>query len=116
LLSLAGFLGWREVRTERLRQNRRVPKPEIVRRRLVVRGRVQGVFFRDSTRERARREGVSGWAYNRPDGGLEIVLEGDPGAVARVASFAETGPRGAKVDSVEARDEPVEGIEGFAIR
>jgi acylphosphatase len=87
-----------------------------IRRRLVVKGRVQGVFFRDSTRERAHREGVSGWAWNRPDGAVEIVLEGDTGAVDRVASFCESGPRGARVDSVDARDEPAEGLQGFAIR
>lgn len=102
-------------RTESLRENPGVPDPETVRRRLVVRGRVQGVYFRHSTRERARREGVSGWARNCPDGAVEIVLEGEPEAVGRVASFANTGPRDARVDSVDARDEPVEGLIGFAI-
>ena len=65
---------------------------EIVRRRLLVHGRVQGVFFRDSIRERARREGVAGWARNRDDGTVEVVLEGAESAVASVAAFCETGP------------------------
>ena len=65
---------------------------EIVRRRLLVHGRVQGVFFRDSIRERARREGVFGWARNRDDGTVEVVLEGDETAVTSVAAFCETGP------------------------
>ena len=49
---------------------------EVVRRRLLVHGRVQGVFFRDATRERARSEGVAGWARNLADGAVEVVLEG----------------------------------------
>jgi Acylphosphatase len=47
---------------------------DTVRRRVVVSGRVQGVFFRDSTRERAEAEGVAGWACNRGDGAVEVVL------------------------------------------
>jgi acylphosphatase len=88
----------------------------MIRRRLVVHGRVQGVFFRDSTRERARREGVAGWAHNRQDGTVEVVLEGDPEAVDRVTEFVRTGPRGAEVEHVEERDERSEGLDGFEIR
>ncbi len=89
---------------------------DVIRRRLLVHGRVQGVFFRDSTRERAWREGVSGWARNLTDGAVEVVLEGRPEAVARVASFCQRGPRGARVDRVQASDEPSEGLKGFEIR
>jgi acylphosphatase len=88
----------------------------VVRRRLLVHGRVQGVFFRDSTRERARREGVAGWARNCPDGSVEVVLEGGSEAVARVAAFCERGPRGARVERVESSDERSEGLRGFEIR
>jgi acylphosphatase len=88
----------------------------IVRQRLRVHGRVQGVFFRDSTRERARREGVAGWARNCADGTVEVVLEGGPDAVARVAAFCEHGPRGAHVDRVESIDEQSEGLREFEIR
>jgi acylphosphatase len=89
---------------------------DTIRRRLLVHGRVQGVFFRDSTRDRARRDGVAGWARNCPDGTVEVVLEGGPDAVARVAAFCERGPRGAQVERIEASDERSEGLHGFEIR
>lgn len=88
----------------------------LVRRRVVVRGRVQGVFFRDSLRERARAHGVAGWACNRPDGALEAVLEGPPEAVERVVRFCQTGPPPAQVDRVEVTEEDPEGLSGFQIR
>jgi acylphosphatase len=89
---------------------------EIVRRRLVVHGHVQGVFFRDSTGKRARREGVSGWARNREDGAVEIVLEGPEPAVASVAAFCQVGPPRAFVRDFEIRSEEPEGLTGFEIR
>ncbi len=88
----------------------------MIRRRVIVHGRVQGVFFRDSLRERARTHGVNGWARNRADGTLEAVLEGPPEAVARVVRFAETGPPRARVEELEVRDEAPEGLMGFEIR
>jgi acylphosphatase len=90
--------------------------PDVIRKRLLVHGRVQGVFFRDSTRERARREGVSGWARNRADGTVEVVLEGAEPAVANVAAFCEVGPPQASVRNVEMRCEEPEGLIGFEIR
>ena len=87
-----------------------------VRRRLVVRGRMQGVFFRDSMRERANAHGVSGWACNRWDGAVEAVLEGSEEAVSRVIRFAETGPPRAEVTGVEVSGEEPEGLRGFEIR
>ena len=89
---------------------------DLVRRRLLVRGRVQGVFFRDSARQRARHEGVAGWARNREDGALEVVLEGPRPAVDRVAAFCETGPPQASVRGVEAHSEEPEGLTGFEVR
>ena len=90
---------------------------EAVRRRLVIHGHVQGVFFRDSLRDCARSHGVAGWARNCPDGTLEAVLEGDPAAVAEVLSFCETGPREARVERVEAFDDVApEGLSGFEVR
>jgi acylphosphatase len=89
---------------------------QIVRRRLIVRGRVQGVFFRDSTRDHAHSAGVAGWACNRGDGAVEVVLEGPGEAVERVVRFCETGPRGAQVESVDSQPEPPEGLSGFEIR
>jgi acylphosphatase len=87
-----------------------------IRRRVIVRGRVQGVFFRDSTRERARAHGVAGWVTNRPDGAVEAVLEGPPDAVERVLRFLQSGPRHAQVDRVGIHEEPPEGLRGFSVR
>ncbi len=74
------------------------------------------MWFRDSTRELAGREGVSGWARNRADGALEVVLEGDPRAVATITAFCEEGPPHARVSSVETVAEEPEGLSGFEIR
>jgi acylphosphatase len=86
-----------------------------IRRRVVVHGRVQGVFFRDSTRQRARARGVDGWVRNRPDGSVEAAFEGAPDAVDALVHFSEAGPRGARVTHVEVFEEPPEGLEGFGI-
>ena len=87
-----------------------------VRAEIVVRGRVQGVFFRDSTRRLAQRHGVAGWVANRWDGAVEAVFEGEPDAVERLVAFSREGPRGARVDAVEVTDEEPEGLLGFAVR
>ena len=89
---------------------------DLVRRRVIVHGRVQGVFFRDSMRQRANAHGVSGWARNRADGAVEAVLEGPAEAVGRVLRFAETGPPQAEVSGVEVSEENPEGLSGFEIR
>ncbi|TMM01400.1 MAG: acylphosphatase [Actinobacteria bacterium] len=87
-----------------------------VRRRIVVRGRVQGVFFRDTTRRRAESLGVAGWATNRADGTVEVVAEGEPDAVERLVDFLREGPRRADVDDVDVSEEQPEGLSGFDIR
>ena len=83
---------------------------------MIVRGRVQGVFFRDSVRERARAHGVSGWICNRSDGGVEAVLEGRTDHVERVVRFCKIGPRQASVEEIDVTEEEPEGISGFEIR
>jgi acylphosphatase len=83
---------------------------------VIVRGFVQGVFFRDSTRRLARQHGVSGWVANRPDGAVEAVFEGDADAVERLVAFSRKGPRGAQVESVEVTEEDPEGLSNFAVR
>jgi acylphosphatase len=88
----------------------------MVRRRVVVHGRVQGVFFRDSVRERARAHAVAGWARNTPDGTVEAVFEGEPDAVERLVRFCETGPRSADVERVEVFEEEPDGLSGFSGR
>ncbi len=91
---------------------------QAIRRRLVVIGHVQGVFFRDSTRDCAQRNGVCGWVRNREDGAVEAVLEGEPGAVQEVIDFCSQGPSRADVRSVELTDESVssERLRGFEVR
>jgi acylphosphatase len=88
----------------------------VVRRRLVIRGRVQGVFFRDTLRRLAERNGVAGWARNTPEGTVEAVLEGDEAAVAGIVEFANRGPEGASVEGVDEQQEQPEGLTGFRIR
>jgi acylphosphatase len=87
-----------------------------IARRLVIHGRVQGVFFRATVQEAAERAGVAGWATNRPDGTVEVHLEGDPDAVAEVERACATGPPAADVTHVEARDMAVDRLTGFRTR
>jgi acylphosphatase len=89
---------------------------DLIRRRVVIHGRVQGVFFRHSTRERALARGVSGWVRNLPDGAVEAVLEGPLDAVGYLVHFCETGPGHAYVRHIDVHAEPPEGLTGFAIR
>ncbi len=87
-----------------------------VRRRVVVSGRVQGVFFRDATRERALAGGVDGWIRNRADGTVEAVLEGPQEAVERLLGFCRTGPATSRVDRVEVEEQEPQGLRGFTVR
>ena len=89
---------------------------EPVRRRVVVHGNVQGVFFRDSCRREANSRGVAGWVTNRRDGAVEAVFEGAPDAVAALVDFCRRGPRGADVESLDETSEEPEGLSGFQIR
>jgi acylphosphatase len=86
-----------------------------VRRRIVVHGRVQGVFFRDTTRRLALEHGVSGWARNTWEGTVEAVFEGPPDAVERLVDFVRSGPSGALVEHVDVFEEDEEGLTGFSI-
>jgi acylphosphatase len=71
-----------------------------VRSHLLVRGRVQGVWYRGSMEQEARRLGVGGWVRNNPDGTVEAEVEGEPEAVDAIVAWARRGPRSAKVDDV----------------
>ena len=73
-----------------------------VTRRLVIRGRVQGVFFRESMREEAARLGLTGWVRNTRDGTVEAVVQGSADAVESITRWAHHGPEDARVQSVEA--------------
>ena len=83
---------------------------------MVVHGRVQGVFFRDSARREAESRGVAGWITNRPDGAVEAVFEGEPDAVEAMVRFCREGPRSADVERVDETDEEPEGLTGFDVR
>ena len=85
-------------------------------RRVVVRGRVQGVFFRDSCRDEAQSAGVDGWVRNTAEGTVEAWFEGPPAAVDRVVEWCRSGPRRADVDGVEVHEEGPTGQQGFGIR
>jgi acylphosphatase len=89
--------------------------PGVTRRHVVIHGRVQGVFFRDSLRSRARELGVSGWARNTFDGAVEAVFEGPEAAVEALVRWSRQGPPRARVDRVDVSDEPEKGEQGFRV-
>jgi acylphosphatase len=87
-----------------------------VRRRITIKGDVQGVNFREAIRRKATEAGVAGWVTNRGDGSVEAVFEGAPEAVDQLIEFCQEGPTAATVESVDATDERPEGISGFDVR
>jgi acylphosphatase len=93
----------------------RVPDAGTIRRRVVVHGFVQGVFFRDTVRRRADASHLGGWVRNNPDGTVEAAFEGDADAVERLVAFCRRGPRGARVDQIDVFDEKPEGLARFVI-
>jgi acylphosphatase len=87
----------------------------MVRKRVVLGGRVQGVSFRWATQQLARQHGVAGWVRNCPDGSVEAVFEGEEAEVERMLAFCRAGPPGASVARVEVTDEEPERLAGFRI-
>jgi acylphosphatase len=87
-----------------------------IARRVIVRGRVQGVFFREATRRRAYRAGVGGWVRNNEDGTVEAWLEGEPDDVEVMLHFAENGPSGAYVEGVDVEEVEPQDLRGFEVR
>ena len=90
--------------------------PDLVRYRVLVSGRVQGVFFRDTCRRLAQKNDVSGWVRNLPDGRVEAVFEGSPQNVACLVDWSRHGPRLAQVENIGIHPEPPEGLPDFQIR
>jgi len=88
----------------------------VVRRRLRVTGRVQGVWFRESCREVADRLGVAGSVRNRADGSVEVVAEGPPQEVEGLVAWCRSGPPAADVTRVDVVEEEPEGLVGFRVR
>ena len=85
------------------------------RAHVIVRGQVQGVFFRAETRDRARSLGLSGWVRNNHDGTVEAVFEGPAERVESVVSWCRRGPAGAEVEDVEVFSEEPTGLAGFEV-
>jgi acylphosphatase len=88
---------------------------ETVRARVRVSGRVQGVYYRQTTAREAKAVGASGWVRNLGDGSVEAVIEGSRGAVERIVEFMRSGPPRARVDSAEVAWEQPEGLTGFRV-
>ena len=82
----------------------------------MIRGRVQGVFFRAQARERALALGVAGWIRNNPDGSVEAVFEGPHEHVESLVRWCGRGPAGAVVEAVETRWEEPLGERDFSVR
>ena len=89
---------------------------EIVARRVRVSGRVQGVFFRDSTQREASSRGVCGWVRNCSDGTVEAWFEGDARAVSALLDWSRRGPRSASVEDVAVEDVEPSGCSSFDVR
>lgn len=87
----------------------------MIRRRVTLTGRVQGVFFRDSCRREALAKGVVGWVRNRGDGAVEAALEGEEEAVDLMVAWMRAGPRQASVEAVDVREEEPVGEHDFTI-
>jgi acylphosphatase len=86
------------------------------RAHVYVSGDVQGVFYRDSTRQKARQLGLSGWVKNLPDGRVEALFEGPSQMVREMVRWCEQGPRHAAVENVEAEfDTAREDLSGFEV-
>ena len=88
----------------------------VIRYRVLVSGRVQGVWFRDACQRRAREHGVSGWVRNLPDGRVEAVFEGPADGVQRLVEWARHGPDLAVVTGVVVQAEQSAGLRTFLIR
>jgi len=87
------------------------------RLRLLVFGRVQGVFFRDSTRSEARRIGVRGIVRNLPDGSVEVVAEGPEALLQELMGWCHRGPPAARIDRVQPEwSEALNEFEGFRVQ
>lgn len=88
----------------------------MIRRRVIVSGHVQGVFFRDAVQDQAESESVAGWVTNREDGAVEAVFEGEEDAVEALVDFCREGPARADVEDVDVIDEDPEDLDGFEVR
>jgi acylphosphatase len=86
------------------------------RRRVLISGLVQDVWFRATTAKQAVRAGVDGWVRNLADGRVEAVLEGSADAVNEMIDFCSRGPEMARVDQIDIAEETPENLKSFQIR
>ena len=86
---------------------------QVIRCRVIVSGRVQGVFFRETTRQTAQAADVAGWVRNLTDGTLESVFEGPSDVVEQLVDFCRTGPSNARVDEITVTEETPTGATTF---
>ena len=86
-----------------------------IRRRVTAHGKVQGVFFRDSTREEAERRGVAGWVRNDPNGTVSAVFEGEADMVEAMVWFVRDGPGSSDVGRLDVDEEEPAGLRGFKV-
>jgi acylphosphatase len=88
----------------------------VIRYRVLVSGRVQGVYFRDTCQRMALEHGVSGWVRNLPDGRVEAIFEGPAEGVQALVDWARRGPSLAVVDGVTVQAQQPEGLSTFRVR
>ena len=81
-----------------------------------VKGKVQGVFFRANTTEKARNLSISGWVANMPEGSVYIVAEGETAHIDSFIEWVRQGPKLSRVDSIELTEGKLEDFDGFEIR
>ena len=93
-----------------------MPDTDYHRTHVWISGDVQGVFFRDSTRQKAKELDLTGWVTNRPDGRVEGVFEGPKDAVQKAVAWCANGPENARVENVSTEDETPENLSGFEVR
>jgi acylphosphatase len=88
----------------------------MIRVHALVRGTVQGVGYRYTTRHEAEQRGIAGWVRNRRDGTVEAELEGTPDAVDGMLTWMRLGPPGARIDALDTHPSEVTGVRGFDVR
>ena len=87
-----------------------------VRARVVISGKVQGVYFRGTAEDEARSRGLTGWVRNTPDGQVEAAFEGEQAAVEAMIAWCHRGPPAARVTGVTVTWEGPRGERGFSVR
>jgi acylphosphatase len=85
-------------------------------KRIQIKGKVQGVFFRKSTEEKARQLGLRGWVQNEPDGSVLTEIEGPAPAIAQMEQWLHEGPERARVEEVVVREGEVKGYQDFKVK